>query len=556
MNPHAINLFRHKLAADAPVCGLWVTLESPSITEMAVGLGLDWVVIDAEHGHLDWQEIAAHIRAAVRSETIVLVRIAGLDAMLTKRALDIGADGVIVPWIETAEQARAAARFAMYPPEGVRGIGAERATCWGECMAEHTAEANEHVLVVPLIETVTAGRNIRAIAAVDGLNVFFFGPHDYSSTAGFRGRWEGPGVADELLRIRDVIRGAGKHCGIMTRGADDLRRRREQGFRMLGLASDTGLILRGLHQALAGIGQDRRMNTGFSAAQTSVAPPLRRPPEVMRPDRREVITPCGAGNRMSLASGVILEAQVGRHNQARNLMTGIVTFAPGASLPYHRHPCGESITVLFGELLVEVEGRRYHLREMDNIVTPAGLAHAAVNASPETPAKAHVALASAAPERSDVQRDFAGALMPDDCSGVPGAERVNRFKTAQRFEAGPNAVFIDFFNEDLVPGIKMSGGHGLFQPGGRLPAHVHDFDESICIVAGVATCVVEGRHYSMRECATALQPRGRVHYFKNESEAPMVMLWVYAGPKPERIVVDERCATVEGDPWKPRGWRQ
>ena len=88
----------------------------------------------------------------------------------------------------------------------------------------------------------------------------------------------------------------------------------------------------------------------------------------------------------------------------------------------------------------------------------------------------------------------------------------------------------------------MSGGYGLFQQGGRLPAHLHDFDESICIVEGVATCLVEGRRYTLDNLATALQPRGRVHYFINEAPAPMAMIWFYGGPLPERIVVDESCA--------------
>jgi quercetin dioxygenase-like cupin family protein len=96
----------------------------------------------------------------------------------------------------------------------------------------------------------------------------------------------------------------------------------------------------------------------------------------------------------------------------------------------------------------------------------------------------------------------------------------------------------------------MSGGYGLFRPGGRLPAHIHDFDEGICIVDGTASCVVEGRRYEMSHCSTALQPRGRVHFFINESEQPMAMVWVYAGPSPERIVVDERNATENGNPWR------
>jgi quercetin dioxygenase-like cupin family protein len=135
-------------------------------------------------------------------------------------------------------------------------------------------------------------------------------------------------------------------------------------------------------------------------------------------------------------------------------------------------------------------------------------------------------------------------------TGEKDRERVNRFKQAARFEAGPNTAFVDFFNRDLMHGIEMSGGYGLFGPQGRLPAHVHDFDESICIIEGTATCIVEGRSYKLTDGATAHIPRGRVHYFVNESAAPMAMLWVYAGPTPERIVVHERCATVEDNPWR------
>src|SRR5713226_10095503 len=112
MKTTAVRALRRKLAADIPAFGLWVTLESPSITEMAVALGVDWVVIDAEHGHLDWKEIVEHLRATVRSNTVALVRIAELNVGLVKRALDIGADGVIVPWMETPEQVRQAVAFA------------------------------------------------------------------------------------------------------------------------------------------------------------------------------------------------------------------------------------------------------------------------------------------------------------------------------------------------------------------------------------------------------------------------------------------------------------
>ena len=238
-----------------PVFGLWVTLESPSITEMAVALGLDWVVIDAEHGHLDWKEITEHIRATVRSDTVALVRIAELNGALIKRALDIGADGIVIPWIETAEQLKLAVAWSRYPTEGLRGIGAERATGWGQCFAEHAEEANEHVLVVPIIESVQAVRQVPMMCQVDGVELMWFGPADFSSTAGFRGQWEGPGVAEQILRLKDTIRAAGKHCGLIATGIENVHERQAQGFRGIGLGTDAGLLLRSLKGSLAAVGQ-------------------------------------------------------------------------------------------------------------------------------------------------------------------------------------------------------------------------------------------------------------------------------------------------------------
>jgi 2-keto-3-deoxy-L-rhamnonate aldolase RhmA/quercetin dioxygenase-like cupin family protein len=547
----AIKRLREKLAADQPVYGLWVTLESASISEMAAALGLDWIVIDAEHGHLDWKDILEHLRATVRSDTVALVRVAELNAGLIKRALDIGADGVVVPWIESAAQLRQAMAFATYPPEGVRGIGAERATGWGQCLAQHTVEANDYVLVVPIIETVTAGRNIDELGRVAGPNLFFFGPADYSSTAGHRGHWEGPGVAPVLLALKNTLRAYGKHCGIMATGPEDLLERREQGFRMLGIGSDTSLLLRSLHASLAAVERDRRILPTFVAETTVLsAPGLLRPPESVRPDRPEVMNEPGTNAPLELAPGVLLDSLVGSHNRAHRLTTGLVSFEPGAQLEYHIHTFSESLTLLSGKAVVSVEGREYSLGPLENIVIPWGLAHSARNPSTSDRAVLHVALASDSPARELVSTPFERRTMEATSSGVPGKERVTRFANASRSEAGPGTSFIDYFNKNLVPNIEMSGGYGLFQTGGRLPAHFHDFDESICIIQGRATCIVEGRRYPLSNGETAFVPRGRVHYFSNESDEPMAMVWVYAGPLPERIVVDEACATVEGNPWK------
>src|SRR4029079_19766499 len=139
-------------------------------------IGVDWVVIDAEHGHLDWKEVVEHVRATVRSDTVALVRLTEGNIALVKRALDIGADGVVVPWVETAEQLRQIVSWAHYPPRGLRGIGAERATAWGQCIVEHVREAGENILVVPMIESVRGGSNLPELLAVDGADLFLFGP--------------------------------------------------------------------------------------------------------------------------------------------------------------------------------------------------------------------------------------------------------------------------------------------------------------------------------------------------------------------------------------------
>ncbi len=288
----------------------------------------------------------------------------------------------------------------------------------------------------------------------------------------------------------------------------------------------------------------------MKSASQAAAPVPDRPPQAMRPDRPEVMNRVGASTLMQIERDVIFECLVGAHNRARDLTTGLVSFQPGAALPCHTHPFGESITLLEGRSLIEVEGRSYELGLLDNVVIPREVPHAAANPSTADSAVLHIAMASHQPTRTLVEKPFPRQAMPATATGRPGAERVNRFRTAPRFAAGPGTEFIDFFNVDLLPNIEMSGGYGLFTPGGRLPAHVHDFDESICIIDGTATCIVEGRRYSLSGSATALVPRGRVHYFINDSDGKMAMIWVYAGPRPERIVVDERCATVEGNPWR------
>ena len=548
MKTEALKALRRKLANNEAVYGLWVTLESPGITEMAVALGMDWVVIDAEHGHLDWADIVNHIRAAVRSNTVALVRIAELQEGLIKRVLDIGADGLVIPRVETAEQLKRAISLSKYPPEGIRGIGAERATGWGQCFIEHVSEANDNVLVVPIIESLSGGNNIQAMLDVPGTDIFFFGPADYCASAGYAGKWDVPIVNEKINNAKDSVIKAGKHCGIVTTDAEDMARRKNEGFRMLACGLDAGLLLKSIRQALSAAGLDRRVTPDLSpnAVATDNLLPHRQQIEI-QPERFEKIYKIGEGSFLDLAPGIVCETLVGKHTDAVNLFTAIVTFEAGKTLlPTHSHPHSESITLLSGHAYVDVEDRRYTLSPLDNITIPRDCVHSVMNISDDQSAIFHIAMPTVDPQR-DLAQPFKGLLkeVPDDFNGHKGPERITRYNTAWRYAAGPDTEFIDYFNDTLIPGIGMSGGYGLFYHKGRLPAHLHDFDESICIIEGEATCFVEGRRYIMSGLSTAIQPRGRVHYFINNSQKPMAMIWVYAGPRPERIEVSDDYATSE-----------
>ena len=263
MKIKALKKLRKKLNNKEPIYGLWVTLESPSITEMAVSLGMDWVLIDAEHGHLDWKDISGHVSAAIRSDTVLIVRIAERSTVLSKRALDIGADGIMIPWMESVEDVQKAVSDCNYPPEGRRGIGGERATAWGQCLKEHTEEANENVLVIPMIESIDAVPNVADMCKVDGVEIFFFGPADFSSSAGFRGQWEGPGIAEKILELKNTIKNAGKYCGVVSTSNQNLTERLDQGFQMLAMGTDSGLMLRSLHESLKKVNRDKSPATSL-----------------------------------------------------------------------------------------------------------------------------------------------------------------------------------------------------------------------------------------------------------------------------------------------------
>jgi 2-keto-3-deoxy-L-rhamnonate aldolase RhmA len=245
------NYLKEKLQRGERARGFWVSLEAPTLTEIAVVLGFDWVLIDAEHGHLDFKEIVEHLRVTRGTKTTPLVRIAEIQPGLIKRVLDIGAQGIIVPQVSSAAEVEQAVKFAKYPPWGSRGVGGERATNWNLGMKEYTRTANDQIMVIPLIETVAAADHIDEILAVKGVDALYLGPADFSSSSGFLGEWEGPGVAERLLGVLRKAQTAHVPVGIMASSPEDLGRRVKEGFQMICLGSDAGLLIQAAKNAVA-----------------------------------------------------------------------------------------------------------------------------------------------------------------------------------------------------------------------------------------------------------------------------------------------------------------
>lgn len=248
---------REKLAQKETALGLWVTMECPSVSEIAVLLGLDWICIEMEHSHFGFKEVVEHLRVTRGTGVSPIVRVPRLQLDYIRRALDIGAHGVIVPMVGTAEELRQAMSFAKYPPEGVRGIGGDRSLSFGLGMKDYLAQANREIMVIPLIESREGVENIDEILAVPGLEAIFFGPVDMSASYGHVGRWDGPGVPEHIVEIQGKAASRGIVAGIMAPTLADLKTRQAQGFRLLSLGNDTNLLIRAIRESLGAIGESR-----------------------------------------------------------------------------------------------------------------------------------------------------------------------------------------------------------------------------------------------------------------------------------------------------------
>jgi 2-keto-3-deoxy-L-rhamnonate aldolase RhmA len=254
MKTPALDRLRRKLKAREPLYGLWCTLGAANVAEIAATLGLDWITVDMEHGHQDWGQVLEHARAVRGSETAVFVRVPEIHQSAVKRALDLGVHGVILPLVRTRADLELGMSFGRYPTAGVRGVGGERAVKWGLAFREYLSEADQQTLIIPMIETRSAAENIESLLGVPGLELIFFGPADLSASYGHLGAWEGPHIDEVILKIRAQAEKRGIGAGIIGMDAADISRRREQGFNLIGLGSDAGLIIRSANAAFSALG--------------------------------------------------------------------------------------------------------------------------------------------------------------------------------------------------------------------------------------------------------------------------------------------------------------
>jgi 4-hydroxy-2-oxoheptanedioate aldolase len=246
--------FRKRVLAREWLAGTFLNLGSPVTVEIAGLAGFDWILIDHEHGPGGEDTLLHQLHAASATPAFPVVRIAQNDTPRFKRVLDMGALGVMVPYVSTAAEARAAVSAMRYPPHGVRGVAKfNRGAGFGGDFEEYYAHAHERLLTVIQIETTEAINKIDEIAAVDGADVLFVGPTDLSYNMGIRDQLESAQFTEALKRVSDAAVKHGKAAGILVHNNALVPKMRDLGYTFTALGSDGGGVRAGLLGFLAAL---------------------------------------------------------------------------------------------------------------------------------------------------------------------------------------------------------------------------------------------------------------------------------------------------------------
>jgi 4-hydroxy-2-oxoheptanedioate aldolase len=211
-----VNRFKQGLREGRQQIGLWNSIPGGLVAEALAGCGFDWVVIDTEHSPTDVPDVLGMLQAMAPYPVSVVVRPAGHDPVVIKRLLDFGAQTLLIPYVQSAEEARALVAAVRYAPRGVRGVaGLTRASRFG-AVADYTARADAGICLLVQVETALALTRIEEIAGVDGVDGLFIGPADLATSMGHPGQ---PSHPDVVAAIEDAVRritAAGKPAGILT----------------------------------------------------------------------------------------------------------------------------------------------------------------------------------------------------------------------------------------------------------------------------------------------------------------------------------------------------
>jgi 2-keto-3-deoxy-L-rhamnonate aldolase RhmA len=236
------NTLKNRLRSGEALLGSWLSVAHPTVAEVMGRAGYDWLIADMEHGILTLDALQTLLQVVDSTPAAALVRVPWNDQVLIKQVLETGPAGLIIPQVNTAEEAEAGVRAAMYPPRGIRGIGCQRAAGFGACFTDYLQHANENLCIGVQIEHERAMQNLDAIADVEGVDLLFIGANDLSASMGLLGQPTHPRVLEAIQRVLETGRRAGVAVGLMASDPDDASRRFAEGFQFVGIGHDVGLL--------------------------------------------------------------------------------------------------------------------------------------------------------------------------------------------------------------------------------------------------------------------------------------------------------------------------
>ncbi len=220
--------------------GSWISFAYPPLCEMMAKAGFDWLVIDMEHTAIDYSDAQQLIQIIDLAGCTPLVRVGGNDPLIIKRVMDIGAHGVLVPMVNSTEDARRAVEAVYYPPRGTRGAGLYRAQEYGLGFESYRDWAAGNSVVIVQIEHIDGVHNLKEILDVEGVDGFIVGPYDLSASLGQAGDFEHPSVVDALSQVQRVAADSPKvgGCHVVHSNHAELQQRIKQGFTFLAYGDD------------------------------------------------------------------------------------------------------------------------------------------------------------------------------------------------------------------------------------------------------------------------------------------------------------------------------